>query len=671
MPQPAVSEENAMKGQSFRDLLEQLASVNETQEREILRLKMEVASLSANLVPSSQAEESEELEEEVPQDALINWSEGEAISPAVGRAPERSCLKKGAKQVGGVADLGLRDVWQSQLMRATRIVEEKREEALRVAHKHHASVYMEETKGDQNSYRWILRPNDPIRVSWDLVGMILLFYDICTIPLAAFDPDPHWFTTTMDWTTQIFWTCDIFMSLISGYVHEGAIIVTPLKILKNYLRTWFVLDLAVCGPDWISTFVEILSAEQTQDPTDFNRLLRSLRVVRTVRLLRLVKLKRILATIKDRITSEAVFILLNICKLIFLLLLVNHFIAAAWYLIGTGVETNNWLDVYQMHKGQESLGYRYGTSLHWSLTQFTPASMEVHPQNVWERYFSILVLIAGLVLFSSFISSITGSMSQLRNMKADKSKQFWLLRRYLKQQRVPRDLCFRVLRYIEYAMNNVDERVPEGRINILHSLTEQLRNELRFFTHFRNLTSHPMFAHIRKLSEAILNWMSGSVLQGTELAAGDPLFSLVDVSSEMFFIQKGTIRYTLARRDLPYDGKVLGRDSFVSRQSFQSIPLYDETVVLEKENYLCEVALWCPWVHLGMAQAVAEASVIRVEVIGFCDLITKDQELGDVVTLYARRFVEKFGAEPTQWIEVSNEEATALSRGFFVGPHAV
>ena len=31
-------------------------------------------------------------------------------------------------------------------------------------------------------------------------------------------------------------------------------------------------------------------------------------------------------------------------------------------------------------------------------------------------------------------------------------------------------------------------------------------------------------------------------------------------------------------RDLPYDGKVLGRDSFISRQSFQSIPLYDETV---------------------------------------------------------------------------------------------
>lgn len=33
----------------------------------------------------------------------------------------------------------------------------------------------------------------------------------------------------MDWTTQIFWTCDIFMSLISGYVHEGAACFFPEK----------------------------------------------------------------------------------------------------------------------------------------------------------------------------------------------------------------------------------------------------------------------------------------------------------------------------------------------------------------------------------------------------------------------------------------------------------
>lgn len=34
---------------------------------------------------------------------------------------------------------------------------------------------------------------------------------------------------------------------------------------------------------------------------------------------------------------------------------------------------------------------RYLTSLHWSLTQFTPASMDVSARNEWERVMSILV----------------------------------------------------------------------------------------------------------------------------------------------------------------------------------------------------------------------------------------------------------------------------------------
>lgn len=647
-------------GGTFSTLLQQLANLNDAQEQEILRLRREVAALHER-APA----EDPTGGEEVPEERLK--LEGQVKGARDSRGSCLSTDELGEANSGDVKQLSLRDSWRANLQRATRLVEEKRDEAVRVARKHHASVYMEETSGDRKGYKCILRPNDPIRVTWDVTGMFLLFYDICTIPLAAFDPDPHWFTTTMDWTTQIFWTLDIFMSLITGYVHEGGIIVDPVKILKNYLRTWFVLDLAVCGPDWISTFVEIYSTDFTNDPGGVNRLLRSLRVVRTIRLLRLVKLKRILATIKDRITSEAVFILLNIGRLIGLLLLVNHFIASAWYLLGS-IVSNNWVDAFSMRKEQASLGYRYSTSLHWSLTQFTPASMDVQPQNVFERFFSIMVLIAGLVLFSSFISSITGSMSQLRNMKADKSKQFWLLRRYLKQQKVPRDLCFRVLRYIEYAMNNVDDRVPEGRINILNSLTEQLRNELKFFTHFRDLVSHPLFGHIRRVSEAILNRMSGRVLRETELAAGDKLFSQLDASTEMFFILKGHIQYTLEKRsDTPWN-EDSHRKSLESLQTFQTFEMPYQTVVLDKDDYLCEVSLWSHWVHLGLAQALSEATIISVETHAFGDLVIKDADLGEFVTLYAQRFVEHHAE--LDWIEVSSEEAKEFTRSFFLGPAA-
>lgn len=77
----------------------------------------------------------------------------------------------------------------------------------------------------------------------------------------------------MDWITQIFWTIDMLMSLLTGYVHEGegpylrcsgptgVVITKPSMILKNYLslgsklqqgripwklrKTWFILDLTL------------------------------------------------------------------------------------------------------------------------------------------------------------------------------------------------------------------------------------------------------------------------------------------------------------------------------------------------------------------------------------------------------------------------------------------
>merc|ERR1719191_2017613 len=58
-----------------------------------------------------------------------------------------------------------------------------------------------------------------------------------------------------------------------------------------------------------------------------------------------------------------------------------------------------------------SVSYRYTTALHWSLTQFTPASMDLHPTNTLERAYSVVVIMLALVVFSSFVSSITAAMT--------------------------------------------------------------------------------------------------------------------------------------------------------------------------------------------------------------------------------------------------------------------
>uniref|UniRef100_A0A7S1A850 Ion transport domain-containing protein n=1 Tax=Noctiluca scintillans TaxID=2966 RepID=A0A7S1A850_NOCSC len=111
----------------------------------------------------------------------------------------------------------------------------------------------------------------------------------------------------------------------------------------------------------------------------------------------------------------------------------NHYIACGWIWLGqSDTYESTWL------RRQSSLEhgvstYQYATALHWSLTQFTPASMDVSATNIVERVYSILVLLFALVTFTSFVSSITTSMTYLRKMRSEPEQQEAILREYFLQ----------------------------------------------------------------------------------------------------------------------------------------------------------------------------------------------------------------------------------------------
>ncbi|CAK9115206.1 Potassium voltage-gated channel subfamily H member 7 (Ether-a-go-go-related gene potassium channel 3) (ERG-3) (Eag-related protein 3) (Ether-a-go-go-related protein 3) (hERG-3) (Voltage-gated potassium channel subunit Kv11.3) [Durusdinium trenchii] len=475
----------------------------------------------------------------------------------------------------------------------------------------------------------------------------------------------------------------LYRSLLTGYVNKGQLVtgmqqvMSPYQIFINYLKTWFLLDLVVVGPDWVITFIQLSAhGDEGGSAGSVGRLVRTIRVVRTVRLLRLVKLKRVIDMLKDRITSEVVFILLNILKLIILLLLVNHFVASLWYLMGglANAGTPNWRDAYGMQPGTQPLSYRYATALHWSLTQFTPATVDVHPQNMVERTFAILVLIFGLVLFSSFVSSITASMTQLRNMQEDKSKQFWLLRRYLLQKKVPQDLTFKVLRYTEYATSRSGEAIPEHRITILSLLTKQLQSELRFVTHFGCVKLHGFFKLVCTMNESLLHMMStGKALVSKALASQDPLFELVDPALCMYFVDQGQVQYCQGQSALGLGGglSTWAPSNFDSEgllppdpETVQPVTPTESGIAIGKGGHLCEIVLWAQWRHVGSARAIHESNIVQVIAKGFAECIRRDPAVDSVAAMYARMFVQLANDReriPEDWQEICNDEMTALT----------
>merc|ERR1712224_12527 len=138
-------------------------------------------------------------------------------------------------------------------------------------------------------------------------------------------------------------------------------------------------------------------------------------------------------------------------------------------------------------------GLRDSTAAHWALTQFTPASMAVQAHNVAERVFSIVVLLLGLVTFSSFVSSITNAMTQLRNLSTHNQNQVILLRRYLRQRNVSLELSARIIRYLKFGMVSQSQSVQANQLSYLGLLSTPLRAELEHSVQKVNLNTHPIF----------------------------------------------------------------------------------------------------------------------------------------------------------------------------------
>lgn len=466
----------------------------------------------------------------------------------------------------------------------------------------------------------LCHPSGQTRLCWDTFGMLMIGYDMITIPLQAFEPESA-FLDIIGWVALIFWTLEIPMSCLTGYHEDGVVVLEFKRILIHYIRTWLALDVFIVTIDWV---FRLQTGGSEGDEADKARLLRSfrfLRFLRTIRLLRLLKLKKILQEVEDRINSEAVSIYFNVFKIVMFLLALNHIIACSWYSVGSAynnADMENWIASNNLV--HEPFIYRYATSLHWSLTQFTPASMEIRPFNVGERLFAIVVLLFALVAFSSFVSSLTSSMTHLRNIRTNETRQFWLLRRYLRDQSIPGELSRRIQRYLEYAYQRRQNKVQAGEVSLLALLSEKLRDELNHEAYVDLIATHPLFAQLNPRNKIFFK-----ATKSEAMAAGDHVFSFGNPAKGMYCLQESMAVTEGLEYIMPdVDGGRGGNTQHVT-----------------DIEWMCEASLWLEcWMHMGDMMAVSECHIVQVDATKFTKATIKSPMAAVSAQAYAFRFLE-------------------------------
>lgn len=113
-------------------------------------------------------------------------------------------------------------------------------------------------------------------------------------------------------------------------------------------------------------------------------------------------------------------------------------------------------------------------SIHWALTQFTPATNNVAPVTVAERFFAVLVILLAMGTFSSFISSITTTVSTLRTAREEQFKNHSFLVRFFNERNLSTELYGKVNDMLK-KQGAYDIRVKEADVDLLVGVPERLK----------------------------------------------------------------------------------------------------------------------------------------------------------------------------------------------------
>lgn len=482
------------------------------------------------------------------------------------------------------------------------------------------------TDGDANAStakcRWLalINPNAPSRILWDFCSLVVVMYEMVTVPLLLFELEETSWSNCAAWVARLFWTADMPLSFLTGWVNSAGDVVMDLRLVcRRYLRTWFFLDASIVGTNWVEFCFLAIGANMTSgaDYTQFGRASRTFRILRMLRLLRLIRMQETCALIAERFQSESMGIVVDVCRVLFVLLGLSHFIACLWYGLGSSRD-GAWV-ASQGLEG-EAFAKRYTLSLHWSLAQFAGGMDEVTAANAGERVFAICVFLLAFILASCFVSVITSSMTQGYLVSAQRSQQVAVLRRYLCQNNISKQLAMRVQRNALCTMTHQQLQTPEDGVELLRLISEPLRVELHFETNSPLLAVNPFFANLVDECPQVIRRVCHSALQMQAVAAGDVIFSAAEIpkAPKVYFVCGGVFEYHFLE------------PANVSR-------------VLEGD-WVAEAALWTSWFHRGDLAATSEAKLLLLDVRRFHEVAVQFEHLEYDPAVYGREFVRMLNA---------------------------
>jgi len=344
----------------------------------------------------------------------------------------------------------------------------------------------------------------------------------------------------------------------------------------------------------------------------------------------------IINVLLEQFSSARVRMLSHIVKLCMTMLAAGHFLACLWYGCGTLNKDMSWLQEYGYE--DQPLFDRYIMSYRWAIAQFGGGMDEVHPRSLEEGVYALVAYISAFWSGAVFISMLTSSMTQLCIDGSHQNVQLNVLRQYLEQHGISKNLALRLNRNANHALIERRKIIPEDAVEVVALISEPLRVELRFEIYSPPLCVHPFFMSYISECPNVMKKVCHSAMSMCLVSAGDTVFFAGEspASPKLYFVNRGIMQYVTASAS---------------------------PTLVSEGTWLCEASLWTAWTHRGNLSALQDCRLYTLDALEFQAIATQFEHGDFDPGKYAEKYVEALNqADPEEVCDIFAPQE-AMSQG--------
>ena len=386
--------------------------------------------------------------------------------------------------------------------------------------------------------KYVLLPDDTIKLAWDIIILLycllrLLIYTITITPfrVAFVENDTNgWYVT--DLVVDFCFLFDVFVNSISAYYKEEDVLITSNKeILKNYLKSWMLIDIFTSLP------YSLIFAGQYSEASRLGRLPKIYRLIKVAKLMRVMKFLKSKNKFLECLECFSK-ISVGVERLLYFFLIfvgLVHILSCLWFFMSRiSDDLENWVVKYKIQ--DRPIGSQYLASFYWTITTLTTVGYgDITPANSIEQFFCIFVMLGGVFFYSYTIGTITSVIGQIEKRKSKLQSKILVLQDITKKYNLTKNFYKRIKSDLEYDQS----KISKERNNMIANLPKKLATKLNYIMNQKFIEGNKFFQERPlEFTTAVLRFLRPLRAKPKEV-----IFKKGDYSDEMFFVKTGELTY--------------------------------------------------------------------------------------------------------------------------------